>query len=256
MKLLNHYYVVYQKFIKICLLALLGSYTNAIDEDQFGNDLKDFLLEKYPETELEDLKSKIDNIEIENIIKGTRGNKISKFNLQLYAFVYYSMIDFPPSNFIYDTITTNNFFRNLHRLIKVKIHLHHSHTTGKILGYVHDFCNWVVRENKTEFAMIAYNLFGFDMFFFIKGYQATAWGIKDLNFGGTYLTHRNYGNITSEVKLIDTLKYYQKRLAELASTLSEDEKNSAKYLTKQFFDQHTYFSEVWKYLSDPQKVKF
>ena len=40
------------------------------------------------------------------------------------------MIDFPELNFMYDTIITANFFRNMHRLIKVKIHLHHSHITG------------------------------------------------------------------------------------------------------------------------------
>ena len=83
------------------------------------------------------------------------------------------MIDFPQSNFMYDTITTNNFLRNVHRLVKVKVHLHHSHTTGKILDYARDFCKWKVSENKSEIAMIAHNLFGFDMIFFIKGYRAT-----------------------------------------------------------------------------------
>ena len=58
--------------------------------------------------------------------------------------------------------------------------------------------------------MIAHNLFGFDMFFFIKGYRATAWRTKDSNIGGTNLTHINYGNISEEIKFIDTLKYYQK----------------------------------------------
>ena len=28
-----------------------------------------------------------------------------------------------------------------------------------------------------------------------------------------------------------------------------------KQLTKQFFNQHSYFSEVWKYLGDPRKNK-
>ena len=140
---LNNYYVVHQKFIKICisLLALLGSHINGIDEDQFDDGLKDFLLEKYPETELEELKSKTDSVEIKNIIKATGGNETPKFNLKLYGFVYDSMIDFPPSNFIYDSITTNIFFRNVRRLIKVKMHLHHSHTTRKILAYAQDFCN-------------------------------------------------------------------------------------------------------------------
>ena len=122
----------------------------------------------------------------------------------------------------------------MHYLIKVKIHLHHSHIAVEILGYTHDFSKWTVREN------------GFDIFFLIKCYCATAWGTKDLNIGGTNLTHINFGNIGGEVKFIDTTKYYQKSLAELASALAEDEKNSVKLLTIQF--QHHYFSGIWKYL--------
>ena len=64
-----------------------------------------------------------------------------------------------------DIITTNN----AHCLIKVKVHLHHSHITGKTLGYAHDFCNWNLLENKLETAMTAHNSFRFDMFSFIKG---------------------------------------------------------------------------------------
>ena len=146
------------------------------------------------------------------------------------------MIDFPESNFMYNTITTANIYKNVHHLIKVKIHLHHSHITDEILGYIHDFCNWTVRENKSEIAMISHNLFGFVMFFLIKGCCTTAWGTKDLNIGGTNLTHINYRNIGAEIKFIDTIKYYQKSLAELATTLIEDEKNSVKHLTIQFFN--------------------
>ena len=113
-------------------------------------------------------------MEIKNIIKSTNGNKITRFNLKLCTFVYDAMIDFPQPNFMYDTITTNNFFKTVHCLIKVRAHLHHSHITGKILGYAYEFCNWNVRENKSETAMIAHNLFGFDMFFFIKDYHVTA----------------------------------------------------------------------------------
>ena len=72
--------------------------------------------------------------------------------------------------------------------------------------------------------MIARNLSGFDMFFFIKSYCGSAWGTKYLNFGGTNLTHINYENIVGEIKSVDTLKYYQKSLGELAAMLSEDEK--------------------------------
>ena len=63
--------------------------------------------------------------------------------------------------------------------------------------------------------------------------------------------------MAGETKFIDILKYYQRSLGELAATLSEDEENSVKQLTKQFFNQHLYlyFSEVWKYLRDSQKNK-
>ena len=82
---LQNYYVVYQKFIKICIciLAFLGSSHVAKDEDQFDIDLKDFLQEKYPETDLEELRSKIDSIEIKSIIKSTNGNEIPRLNLKL-----------------------------------------------------------------------------------------------------------------------------------------------------------------------------
>ena len=39
------------------------------DEDQFDQSLKDFLQEKYPDTDLEELRSKIDDIEIENMLR-------------------------------------------------------------------------------------------------------------------------------------------------------------------------------------------
>ena len=67
--------------------------------------------------------------------------------------------------------------------------------------------------------------------------------------------NKNYGNIGGEVKFIDRIKYYQKCLAELASTLTEDEKSFVKDLTVQFFNQHYYFSEILKYLGDEQKNK-
>ena len=221
---LKNYYVAYRKFNKICisLLALLGGWHVTKDEDQFNIDHN----LTYPETDLEELRSKTDSVEIKNIIKSKNGNKIPRFNLKVYACVYDAMIDFPQSNFIYDTITTINLFRNVHRLIKFKGHLHHSQITGKMLGYSCDFCNWNVRENKSEIVMIGRNLLGFDMFFFIKRYRPTAWDTKDLNFGWANLTHKNYGNIAGEITFIDTLEYYQKRVGAVAATLSKNPWNS------------------------------
>ena len=49
------------------------------DEDQFDIDLKDILQEKYPKTDLEELRSKINSAEIKNISKSTNGNKVPRF---------------------------------------------------------------------------------------------------------------------------------------------------------------------------------
>ena len=124
------------------------------------------------------------------------------------------------------------------------MHLHYSHVTGEILGYVHDFCSWRVRDNKTDFVIFAHNFFGFDMFFLLKGFQVTAWGTRDISLGRTNSTNIYFANIGGETKFIDTLKYYQKSLGQLAATLSVDEKLAVKKVTEQFLRQHDYFSEV------------
>ena len=93
------------------------------------------------------------------------------------------------------------------------------------------------------------------MFFFIKDFQATAWNTKNINLGGTSLTHINFANIGGEIKLLDTLKYYQKSLAQLTSTLFDKEKIEVKKVAEQFFNQHNYFFRVWRYLSPQQKEK-
>ena len=74
-------------------------------------------------------------MEIKNHVR----SKITTFNLKLYVLVYNSLIDFPRSKFNYETITTNNFFANVHKYIKVKIQLHHSHITGEILDILTTF---------------------------------------------------------------------------------------------------------------------
>ena len=77
---------------------------------------------------------------------------------------------------------------------------------------------------------------------------------KVLNNGGTNLTQINFSNITGEIKFIDSLKYYQKSLAELASSLTDKEKISIEKSTEQFFNQH-YFSKIWPYLNSKKKEK-
>ena len=139
----------------------------------------------------------------------------------------------------------------------MKIHLHHSHITGKIPGYAYDFCNTKVTEKSApDIPVIAHNLLGFDLYYFIKGYIAFAWCSKELNIGETNLTQINFSNTTGEIKFIYSLRYYQKILAELASTLSDEEKISVKKLTAQFLNQHDYFCNNWPYLNCKKRKRF
>ena len=53
-----------------------------------------------------------------------------------------------------------------------------------------------------------------------------------------------------KLNLFPHLNIIKKDLGELAATISEDEKKSVKHLTKQFFNQHSHFSEVSKSQGD------
>ena len=75
----------------------------------------------------------------------------------------------------------------------------------------------------------------------MKAYIASTCCSKALNIGGTNLTQANYGNISSEIRLIDSLKFYQKSLAELSSTLTAKEKIAVKKLAKKFLNEHSFF---------------
>ena len=111
-----------------------------------------------------ELKEKISDIKVTSKHK----SKIPKFTLQLYAFIYQKIMCFPTSIFECETVTTKNLFENVHKIINVKVHLHHSHVTGDIIGHVHDFCNWQVRENNEIVSVFAHNFFKFDLFFLLK----------------------------------------------------------------------------------------
>ena len=60
---------------------------------------------------------------------------------------------------------------------------------------------------------------------------------KDINTGGTGLMNINFASI-GNIKVIDTMKYYQISLGKLASMLTDIEKNRTEVLTKQFLMQH------------------
>ena len=113
-----------------------------------------------------------------------------------------------------ETILRTKFLENINQIIKAKIHMHHSYVTGELLSYYHDFCNWRLRENKNEFACFAHNFFRFEKYLLMQGFRATSWNTKDFNITGTGSRNINFTNISFETKFFDTLKSYQKILAQ------------------------------------------
>ena len=235
--------------IRVGLLALF----NNMNRYNFLN--QKFLENNFAGEELVEIKNVINKTEIKNLLSNTYKN-VPKFNLNVYTYVYDKLICFPRSNIEYETITTNKFFTNVHRLIRGKFHLHHSHITGEIFGYAHDFYNTTLAKRETsDIPFITHNLLGFGLFYFLKAYIASAWCSKELNVGSSSLTQANYGNISGEIKLIDSLKFHQRSLGELSSTLTEEEKNAVKKPTEKFLNQHFYFCTIWPYLSIQKKDK-
>ena len=208
--------------------------------NEFCDDCTDFI----------EVKEKVSDVEV----KSKQTTKIPKFTLQLYAFVYQRIMRFPKTNFEIKTVTTSNLFEFVHKIINVKINLHHSHITGKIISYIHDFCNLQVRENKDVIPCIVHNFFNFDMIFLLKTVRLSVWRTKDIHIGGKNLTDLNYASI-DKFKFIDTMKYYQSSLGKLSETLTEKEKDNITKLTVQFLVNHDYFLIVWDQMLLDQKNK-
>ena len=239
---LKIFYEIFNSYIAICirLLALLNQ--NRLD---FLNDAtEEFVQETFLGDEICDIKNTINQTDIKNAIK--KSGSVNKFNLKVYAYLYYQLVAFPKSEINYESITSSKFFIHVHELIKGKVHLHHSHITGQIIGYSHDFCNTKVTEkSNAEIRLIAHNFFSFDLFYFLKTYVASARCSKEVNVGGNGLTQANYGRINNEIILIDSLKYYQKSLSQLCSTMAIQEKMNVKKLAEKFLTEHHYISTIW-----------
>ena len=212
----------------------------------YDDTLREFLEETCPahEYDVKQLIEDIKSFEIKNF-----KSKIPKFTLQIYAFAYDALMDFPSCSFDFKTVTTSSFFERLYRILNYKVHYHHSHISDKIFRYAHDFCNWKVRENKTELSLIGHNFLDFDIFYMVKGYRASCWGTNDFNMGGSNLTTVNFANIGSQVKITDTIKYYKSSLAAIAPPQPKMKKKSIRKLTNQFVSKHSHFGPVWQNLN-------
>ena len=176
LKTLESYYEVFESFIHHCIeIYRLLNNANLKLKD-VSSDVIEFLENKFQDEcyDYAFIKDEIMLTDIKNVIKHC-GNSIPKFRLKIYAYVYNELVQFP-LGIDYDCLTSKNFFQHVHNQITHKVHLHHSHITGQIIGYSHSFCNKQVLElERPEIPCIAHNLFGFDFWFFMKGFSTTSW---------------------------------------------------------------------------------
>ena len=142
---LQSYCETFQKFIHtwIGLISILNHNKNVT----VNYEIQEFIQDILNDDSIDDIKNHIMKTEIKNALS-TSYKKVPKFNLKIYAFVYDKLVYFPKSDIQYETFTTKISFIHVHRLIKMKVDLHHSHITGNIIGYCHD-CS---RQNFTRYS--------------------------------------------------------------------------------------------------------
>ena len=121
--------------------------------------------------------------------------------------------------------------------------------TGKIIGFAHNFCNLKCKENYHTIPVLAHNQFRFDFFLFLKGIRPSVWETSDIAIGGKNPTNVNFANIKSQVKFIDTIKYFQQSLSNLADSMTDEEKHNVRKNCRNFIADKLMFlneeNEKW-----------
>ena len=102
------------------------------------------------------------------------------------------MMGFPNTDFSIPSVISTNLFERVRQIASVRIYLHHSHVTGRILGFAHDFCNWKAREKYYYFTCFTHKCFGFDFHFMLKEIYLSLWKTKDLSIGGNPLDKHKF----------------------------------------------------------------
>ena len=121
---------------------------------------------------------------------------------------------------------SKNFLYNLLGIASNKPVVHHSHVSGKIVGFVHEFCHLKVRENYYTISVIAHNQFRFNFFFIMMSIRPTVWETTEIKIGAKNASNVNFAAIGNQVQFIDTIKYFQQSLGNLADSMIDAEKQN------------------------------
>ena len=156
--------------------------------------------------------------------------------------MYITAVNFLPTDKVKgDFPLSEKFLSNMIAFTKDQRVIHHSHFTGKIVGYAHDFCNEKVKENYFTIPVFAHNQFRFDFFFFKKGIKPSIWETKQISIGGKNATSINFAIIKNQVQFIDTTKFFQKSLASLGDSMTETERKNVRDICQNFLTEKLIF---------------
>ena len=195
------------------ILDELDNFSMSIEESRNDGD----------DLEIDEIIKKIKNIEtsLEDKGKATKENTI--------GFLYGRSICFVRSDkFKGKYPISSKFLANMISIVKNHIVIHHSHTTGKIIGYAHNFCNLRCKENYYTIPILAHNQFRFDFYLFLKGIRPRVWKTTEIAIGEENPTDKNFVIIRNQVRFIDTVKHFQQSLASLADSMTDIEKENVR----------------------------
>ena len=124
---------------------------------------------------------------------------------------------------------SDGFLANFSAIASSRPVVHHYHMSGKIVGFVHEFCNFKVRENYYTIPVIAHNQFRFNFFLILKGIRPTVWETTHIKIGYKNASNINFVAIANQVRFIDNIKYFQQSLAGLAESMNDEERRGIRH---------------------------
>ena len=228
--------------------------------DDFCEDLEEqhkiSLIDNKPNPEWEETIKGIKKIKI----KGEEKHELTK--KKVLGFLYKQSINFLQTEKIANSclIVSEKFLINLFYIYTDHHVVHHSHVAGKIIGHAHEYCNFNVRENYYTIPVIANNQFRFDFFLLLKGLRPSIWETTNINIGEKNPTSINFAIIQNQVRFIDTVKYYQQSLANLADSMTDIERANVRKNCRRFLAEKLMFltdgKEAWvlDYLSSGKRM--
>ena len=224
------------------LLNIFEDFEDALQSGTTNEQVLDFIREDLCEV-YETFNFLREDIGKISLPKKPYAKKQETFKEKIVAFLYSNLIPFCMTDKIKGIPISRKFIANIIAILDNTRCIHHSHTTGDIIGYADTFCNERVRENYYKIPVIAHNLFSFDFFFLAKGLRASVWKTRDICIGGKNPTDINLASIDNQVQFIDKFKYFQQSLGALANSVTCSEKTAIYKQSKKYLMQNPKISK-------------